>query len=138
MFTWLSHVVLTLRTYNHPNESYKAVLLHNRLSGGSMKFELSDFAKKAYIMTTPKKAVQQNVSKQCPCSFIGIIGFWVHDAVVNIQCNRQSPNQKTRNFSCFILFFNVLFYSYSHWFTRALTCIKFVAWFMRIFKCTLV
>ena len=28
-----------------------------------MKFELLDFAKKAYTMTTPKKAVQQNVSK---------------------------------------------------------------------------
>ena len=99
-----------------------------------MKFELLNFVKKAYTMTTPKKAVQQTVSKQCPCPFIGIIGFWMHDAVVNIQCTSKSPNQKTRNFSCFILFFNVLFYSYSNWFTSALTCKKFVAWFMRIFK----
>ena len=40
-----------------------------------MKFELLDFVKKAYTMTTPKTAVQQNVSKQCTCPFIGIIGF---------------------------------------------------------------
>lgn len=63
----------------------------------------------SYTLTTPKKAVQQNVSKQCPCPFIGIIGFWMHDAVVNIHVLASLPTRKHEISA--VLFSFLMFYS---------------------------